>query len=115
MDRSNVINLVAQSWSKGTDGVYVATESITEVYCDVRSVTQTEWFEAGRAGIEHPAFTFIINRNEYNNEQIVEFNGQRYGVYRTYMGMNEDLELHCEAKGGLIIREQPEDSTGSTE
>ena len=74
-----------------------------EVYCDVKSITQTEWFEAGRNGIQHPAFVFVMNRNEYAGEEAVIYNGQRYGVYRTYMAKNENLELYCEAKGGLHV------------
>lgn len=127
MDRSYVINLIEPHLEPNEFGAYEAVEfsdplveydlSIeqadpiqlserllwisTEVFCDVRSITRTEWFEAGRNGIEHPAFIFIINRNEYSGEPIVEYNGQWYGVYRTYAAKNEDLELYCEAKGGL--------------
>lgn len=101
MDRSDVILLIKETPIQSSSFIWTSTETSTEVFCDVRSVTQTEWFEAGRSGIVHPAFIFIINRNEYDNEKIVEYNGQRYGVYRTYMAKNEDLELHCEAKGGL--------------
>lgn len=73
----------------------------TEVFCDVKSITQTEWFEAGRNGIQHPEFVFIINRNEYSGQRVVLYNGQLYGIYRTYAGKNENLELYVEAKGGL--------------
>ena len=106
MDRSDVITLVKKVNVQNTDYTFSVTEVETEVYCDVRSITQTEWFEAGRSGIEHPAFVFIMNRNEYSGEEIVKYNGQYYGVYRTYKGRNEDLELHCEAKGGLHVEPQ---------
>ena len=101
MDRSDVIKLIKTNPYQSPSYVWTSAETSTEVFCDVRSITQTEWFEAGRNGIVHPAFLFIINRNEYDNEEIVEYNGQRYGVYRTYAAKNEDLELYCEAKGGL--------------
>ena len=101
MDRSDVIKLIKEVPYQSPSYIWTSTKASSEVFCDVRSITQTEWFEAGRNGIEHPAFIFIINRNEYDGEKIVEYNGQQYGVYRTYMAKNEDLELHCEAKGGL--------------
>ena len=101
MDRSSVIFLVKQERTQKTDYTWSIVEKKREIYCDVRSITQTEWFEAGRNGIDHPAYIFDMNRNEYEDEQIVEYNGQRYGVFRVYMGKNESLELHCEAKGGL--------------
>ena len=101
MDRSDVINLITEKQVQSPDYTWTSTETSSEVFCDVRSITRTEWFEAGRSGIEHPSFIFIMNRNEYEGQKIVEYNGQRYGVYRTYAGRNEDLELYCEAKGGL--------------
>ena len=101
MDRSDVITLIDFRHEQNENGVWQQTEVKTEVYCEVRSITQAEWFNAGRNGIEHPSFVFVINRNEYSGQEAVEYNGQVYGVYRTYMAKNENLELYCEAKGGL--------------
>ena len=101
MDRSDVICLVDFDHVQDKNGVWQKTEVKTEVYCDVRSITQTEWFNAGRNGIEHPSFVFVITRNEYSGQEAVEYNGKLFGVYRTYMAKNENLELYCEAKGGL--------------
>lgn len=109
MDRSDVIYLVNFDHQQDKNGVWKKTEVKTEVYCDVRSITQTEWFNAGRNGIEHPSFVFVMNRNEYAGQEAVEYNGQLFGVYRTYMAKNENLELYCEAKGGLHA-----DSEGDT-
>jgi len=102
MDRSEVIKLISKNEVQNDDYTWMEQETVTEVFCDVRSITQTEWFNAGRNGIDHPAFTFVINRYEYHGEQIVEFKGQRFGVYRTYVAKNENLELYCEAKGGQL-------------
>lgn len=96
-----MISLVNFDHEQDKNGVWKETEVKTEVYCDVRSITQTEWFNAGRNGIEHPSFVFVMNRNEYDGQEAVEYNGQLFGVYRTYMARNENLELYCEAKGGL--------------
>lgn len=108
MDRSDVIILISKNPVQTNDYTWKNAETRTEVFCDVRSVTQTEWFEAGRNGIQHPAYIFVINRNEYSGEQIVEYEGQRYGVYRTYKAKNEDLELHVEAKGGIHVEQESE-------
>ena len=118
MDRSDVIALIDFRHQQKDDGTFYSPEETLaiagiaivgravvgnpkEVFCQVRSITQTEWFNAGRNGIEHPAFVFVMNRNEYAGEEAVIYNGQRYGVYRTYMAKNENLELYCEAMGGL--------------
>ena len=105
MDRSDVIYLIDFRHEQQTDYTFLSPEETLaiagiaivgravvgnpkEVYCDVKSITQTEWFEAGRNGIQHPAFVFVMNRNEYAGEEAVIYNGQRYGVYRTYMAQS---------------------------
>lgn len=101
--------VVGESSDSAVVGIAVVGKAIVgksytlrqEIFCDVRSITRTEWFEAGRNGIEHPAYIFIMNRNEYDGEETVEYNGKLYGIYRTYEGRNQNLELYAEAKGGL--------------
>ena len=110
MDRSDVIKLISKNQVQNDDYTWTEQETATEVFCDVRSITQTEWFNAGRNGIDHPAFVFVIHQYEYNNQQIVEYRGQRYGVYRTYVRRNESLELYCEAKGGVYVGNEESDS-----
>lgn len=39
-------------------------------------------------------------RHDYDGEPIVEYNGQRYSVYRTYIGRDDTIELYVERKGG---------------
>lgn len=107
MDRSNVINLIKQIRTQDEILQWTSTETSRQVFCDVRSITQTEWFEAGRLGIK-PSFIFVMNRNEYEGEEIVEFEGKRYGVYRTYATRNESIELYCETKGGVIHEQTSE-------
>ena len=100
MDRSNVIKLIKETCTKDSIGQYVPTESERQVYCDVRSVTRTEWFDAGRDGMQ-PAYVFYMFGPDYEGEKIIEFDGKRYGVYRTYIGRNEIIELYTEEKGGI--------------
>ena len=38
---------------------------------------------------------------DYGHEKIVELDGVRYGVYRTYLGKNESIELYLESKVGV--------------
>ena len=101
MDRSDVINLIKESPVQSPDYTWTSQETSQEVFCDVRSITRTEWFEAGRNGIEHPEFLFVMYRDEYDGQKVVEYRGQRYGVYRTYVAKNDRIELYVEAKGGL--------------
>lgn len=99
LDRSDVISLIAVTTSQDDYGVMRKTETRRDVFCNVSSVTQSEFFEGGRNGL-NPEYRFTMFRHDYENESIVEYNGNRYSVYRTYYGRNDTLELYVERKGG---------------
>lgn len=100
MDRSTVIGLVSLTHTQDDIGQYTATETNREVLAEMRSVSQSEWFEAGRNGLK-PSICFVMFRDDYNGEKIITHYGKRYGIYRTYVNESEQIELYCEEKGGL--------------
>lgn len=101
MDRTVVITLVnEQKTYNANRQPIVETISQKDVYAQMRSITRAEWFEAGRNGLK-PDICFITNCFDYNGETIVDYDGKRYGVYRTFFGRNDSVELYCEKKGGL--------------
>lgn len=105
MDRSNIINLISEEHVQDDIGQFHSRKSSRQVYCDVRSITRSEWFDAGRNGLQ-PTFIFTMFAPDYNGEKIVEFDGKRYGIYRTYRARNEQIELYVEEKGGLYVADQ---------
>lgn len=99
MDRSNVVTLISETYSADSIGQMVATEVERDVFCNVASVSQNEWFQGGQNGL-NPEYQVTMFAPDYEGEKIVEFNGIRYGVYRTYMRQDELLELYLERKTG---------------
>ena len=99
MDRSNVINLIGVTRTQDDYGVWKATPTSKQVYCQVDSVTQREFFEGGRNGL-NPEYKFTLFFGDYNDEPIVEYNGKQYAVYRTYLTRSDTIELYVERKGG---------------
>ena len=99
MDRSDVINLISVSRTQDAYGQWTETESSKQVYCQVNSVTQSEFYEGGRNGL-NPEYRFTLFFADYSDEPIVEYKSKRYAVYRTYLGKNDRLELYVERKGG---------------
>ena len=100
MYRKRVIKLISITYQTDALGQRVPTETATEYTADVDSVTRNEFFEAGKAGIT-PEYRVTLNRLTYNGERIVEIDGERYGVYRTYERSPFVIELYCEKKGGI--------------
>lgn len=100
MDRADVITLIPVTYAKNAAGVMKSTEGTPrEVLCTVESVSRAEFFEGGRNGL-NPEYVFKVFFADYEDERIVEYNGKRYGIYRTYYGKNDTVELYAERKGG---------------
>ena len=102
MDRSDCIYLISRTYTTDELMKRIPVETKRMVYCNTDSITRTEWDAAGRLGLQ-PAFRFTMFAPDYQGEKIVEYKGQRYGVYRTYRSTNERLELYVEEKGGLYV------------
>lgn len=99
MDRSDVINLISITRTQDQYGQYRETETSRQVYCQVSSISQSEFYEGGRNGL-NPEYRFTLFFADYNDEPIVEYKGKRYAVYRTYLQRTDRLELYVERKGG---------------
>ena len=100
MDRSNIINLISCTYTADDLGQQIATETSRQVFCDVKSVSQAEWFEGGRNGLK-PEYKITMFLYDYNGEKVAEFDGVRYSIYRTFKAQNEVIELYLEAKAGV--------------
>lgn len=75
-----------------------------DVFCRLASIGMKEFYEANARDF-FPEVKFILaDYLDYNNEQLVEHNGQRYRVLRTYRA-GQELEIVVERasaeEGGL--------------
>lgn len=100
MDRSSVVTLVKRTFTTDGIGQKIPVETTRDVFCSVNSVSQSEWFEAGRNGLK-AEYRVNMFDPEYEGEEIVVFGGVRYGVYRTYRRNSEVIELYLERKAGV--------------
>lgn len=99
MDRSTVISLIELTRTQDEYGVWRESETSTDVFAQVLSVTQKEFYEGGRNGL-NPELKFEVFYADYSDQPIIEYNDNRYSVYRTYLKKNDILELYVERKGG---------------
>ena len=98
-----VVYLIKKQRVKDSIGQYVDAEEIrTEILTEINSINRTEFSAAGRNGFNPDIFfkTPLIN---YNGEDEVEYNGIRYGIYRTYIPANDSdfIELYAQKKAGV--------------
>lgn len=99
MNRSSVANLVVESYSQNDYGVMERTTTRHKVFVNVTSVTGQEWFEGGRNGL-NPQYRFTLFSHDYHGEQIIEYEGVQYTVYRTYLRNVDEIELYVEKRKG---------------
>lgn len=99
MDRSEVITLVNETQVKNDFGVYEPVSETRDIFCQVRSITRSEFFDAGRNGL-NPEFEFDVFFGDYEGERTVIYKDQRYAVYRTYQARTDVLELYVQREGG---------------
>lgn len=106
MDRSDVIYLLTASRAQDSLGVWHTQTVSKRVFCEVTSVSQSEWFEGGRNGL-NPEFRFRLFRYDYNGEDTAIYNGEVYSIYRTYIDKNELIDLYVQKKKGANGGESP--------
>lgn len=95
---SDILILLSQTITTDTYGNEVVTEQEKQIYCDVDSISQSEFFAAADTEL-NPQYKFTVFFGDYNGEDTVKYKGTRYAIYRTYR-TGDDLELYAERKIG---------------
>ena len=89
---NDVITLVQQTRSVDDYGDPVITETARDVFAKLGSIGQKEFYQAHAVGLQ-PEIKFVLaDYLDYDGEEIVLHNGQRYRVLRTYRN-GQELEL----------------------
>ena len=89
------LTLVKQSYRLDDLMNQIPEKVETVVYCDLKSITRVEYYNAASQGIK-PEIVFVIHKFEYNGEKEILFEGEKYKVIRTYSTNFEEIELTCE-------------------
>ena len=73
------------------------TENKHIVFCAKESISQREFFEANAAGLK-AELKLKLWKQDYNGEQIAEYDGKRYKIYRTYEQFDV-IEIYLASEG----------------
>ena len=100
MNQAEKISLLASTYSQDEIGQWSETQTKTDVFAIVSSVTMSEFYQAGMQGFK-PEFRMTVWMTEYSGEENLEYNGKIYTIYRTYLRDDGRIELYVtERKGG---------------
>jgi len=96
---TDVLTLIAQTVTTDNYGNEEYTEVETQVFCEVDSISQSEFYQAANTEL-NPEYKFTIFFGDYSGQPIVKYHDERYAIYRTYRS-NDNLELYAERKMGV--------------
>lgn len=88
----------------GTDNIgndIVSSETTTKCYAKAQSIRTNEFYNAVEVGLT-PSIEFVVKRLNYNGQDEIEWNNERYSVIRTIDPKNKfDIVLVCSKKIGV--------------
>lgn len=94
---NDVILLVASTQAVDDYGDPVCRETSRQVFCEVASIGQKEFYQAHATGLKPEIKFRLADYLDYQNEKVVLHAGKRYRVLRTYRS-GQTLEITCYAE-----------------
>lgn len=97
---NEVITLVAEAKVPDEYGDLQITETTRDIFATLKSISQSEFYQAQAAGLKPEAKFVIADYLDYDNEKVVRYvpyggaEAEEYRVLRTYRDGNT-LELVC--------------------
>lgn len=75
------------------------SETTTTVFVMPRGVYNAEFYNAAQAGL-HPSITFeLANREDYDGQSVISFEGEDYNIIRTdWNAQKDNIRLICEKR-----------------
>lgn len=94
---TEILTLITATQQPDEYGDLVDTETSREVFARMGSIGQKEFYQAHAVGLQ-PELKFVLaDYLDYEGETLVEYNGQRYRVLRTYRaGLELELTVYRE-------------------
>lgn len=85
---------------KDSRGRPIYEEIRREVFAQIETASQSEFYNAGQSSIQ-AEYVFKINPIEYDREKIAEYEGEKFNIYRKYQPEQDILELYAAQEVGL--------------
>lgn len=112
--KDDVISLISKTYTITDYGDVTVSENKREVFADVRSVGMREKYEALQAGL-NPELVFVLaDYYEYEGEDEIEHDEERYRVIRTYRN-GQTLEITVTRDASVPAPEPDPTPTPDTE
>lgn len=97
MQEWNVIYLIDYTNTEEIDeyGDLVLIENKTKVYARCKSIGQSEFYQAQTSGLK-PEIKFVLaTSRDYKGQEEIVFDNVRYKVLKTYISLDDSIEITC--------------------
>lgn len=95
---NDVLQLVTETETTDQYGDTVITTTLKEVFCEVKSIGQTEFYQAQTNSLK-PELKFVLSDYlDYDGQAKIIYDGFIYNVLRTY---RSGIELEITVYGGV--------------
>lgn len=101
---SDVISLISVDYGIDDRGYNTSIVTARNVFADVKSVRQSEFYDAQMSGIKLE-YMFEIRDIDYQNEEFIEFSGRTYKIVRTYKKNVEFIEIVVTDSGSIVFNQ----------
>ena len=76
----------------------------SEVYVQPRGVYQSEFYNAAQIGLKPSLTLFISNKEDYNGQKVLTYEGRDYDVIRVdWSAQRDGISLVCEERVGDTV------------
>jgi SPP1 family predicted phage head-tail adaptor len=91
--------LISITTEQDSIGQFIRKEKSRTIFCSKMSITRAEFNSAGNLG-HKPTIMFIVDGDEYSKEPLLEFEGVKYSIYKSFQRADNFIELYCEVRSG---------------
>lgn len=102
MEYTEIIYLISKELEEdGIGNIISSSNASKKVYAKKQSVKTSEFYNAVQVGLS-PSIEFVIKSLNYNGEEELTWNNERYSIIRTVDPKNKfDIVLVCQKKIGI--------------
>jgi len=94
MNWRDVVFLLTETKVRNDLGDIITKTEERMTYANKKSIRQSEFYQAQATGLR-PELAFDVRTIEYDEEELLKFNGIKYNIIRTY-DKGEFIELVCQ-------------------
>lgn len=98
-DWTDELTLLTPDGYTRVDGNQVVNYKRSVISATKKPIAMSEFYAAAQSGIR-PELKLIVHPFEFDGQELVEYDGKKYSLIRTYQTSYDEMEIYLERKVG---------------